>query len=46
MFPQLRKQKKKRIPDFRPEDKERQFWATRGSTGHIDSGAATRRQIW
>jgi predicted DNA binding CopG/RHH family protein len=33
---------KKKIPKFRNEDEERDFWATHDSTEYIDWGAAQR----
>jgi predicted DNA binding CopG/RHH family protein len=35
----------KRIPEFRSEDDERAFWATRDSTEFIDWNAAKRRRL-
>jgi predicted DNA binding CopG/RHH family protein len=37
--------KTKRIPDFRSEDDEREFWATHDSTEYIEWQSAGRRQL-
>ena len=36
---------RKKIPDFKNEDDERQFWATADSTEYVDWGAAKRRKL-
>jgi len=36
----MKKVKKKRIPKFRNEDEEREFWASHDSTDYIDWSAA------
>jgi len=36
----MKKVKKKRIPEFRNEDEEREFWASHDSTDYIDWSAA------
>lgn len=36
---------KKRIPDFKSEDDERQFWATADSTEYVDWAAGKRRKL-
>ena len=36
----MKKAKKKRIPKFKNEDKEREFWASHDSTDYIDWSAA------
>ena len=36
---------KKRVPEFRSEDQEREFWATQDSTGYIDWSQAKRRKL-
>lgn len=33
-------QKAKKVPDFKPEDAERRFWATRDSADYVDWGGA------
>ena len=35
----------KRVPDFRSEDQERQFWSTHDSTELIDWKSAKRRRF-
>ncbi len=37
--------KKKPVPEFRSEDKEREFWATHDSTEFIDWDAGERRKF-
>ena len=37
------KKSKKKIPRFRSEDEEREFWASRDSTDYLDWTQATRR---
>lgn len=34
--------KKKRLPKFKSEDREREFWASSDSTEYVDWGASTR----
>jgi predicted DNA binding CopG/RHH family protein len=36
---------KKRVPEFRSEDQEREFWATQDSTEYIDWSQAKRRRL-
>jgi predicted DNA binding CopG/RHH family protein len=36
---------KKRVPEFRSEESEREFWASHDSTGFIDWRAAGRRKF-
>ena len=36
---------KKQIPEFRSEEREREFWAKNDSTQFIDWRAATRRKL-
>ena len=36
---------KKQVPEFRSEDQEREFWATRDSTRYIDWSQAKRRKL-
>jgi len=36
---------KKRIPNFKSEDDERQFWATADSTEYVDWAAGKRRKL-
>ena len=36
---------KKRIPEFRSEDRDRSFWAKRGSTEYIDWSHVKRRKL-
>jgi len=36
---------KKRVPEFRSEDQERAFWATRDATEYIDWSQAKRRRL-
>jgi len=36
---------KKKIPDFKNEDDERQFWATADSTEYLDWPAGKRRKL-
>ena len=36
---------KKRMPEFRSEDQEREFWATHDSTKYIDWSQAKRRKL-
>jgi predicted DNA binding CopG/RHH family protein len=36
---------KKRVPEFRSEDKERAFWATHDSTDYIDWSQARQRKL-
>ncbi len=36
---------KKRVPEFRSEDREREFWATQDSTKHTDWSQAKPRKL-
>ena len=36
---------KKRVPEFRSEEQEREFWATQDSTTYIDWSQAKRRKL-
>jgi predicted DNA binding CopG/RHH family protein len=36
---------KKRVPEFRTEEQEREFWATQDSTRYIDWSQAKRRKL-
>lgn len=36
---------KKRVPEFRSEDRERAYWATQDSTEHIEWTKAKRRKF-
>ncbi|MBP2681611.1 MAG: CopG antitoxin of type toxin-antitoxin system [Candidatus Krumholzibacteriota bacterium] len=37
--------KKKRIPKFRSEDKEREFWSKKDSVDYVDWSRATRLSL-
>src|SRR5579872_6854858 len=37
--------KKKKVPDFKSEDEERNFWATADSTEYVDWSAAKRTKL-
>lgn len=37
--------KKKRIPEFRSEEEEREFWAKKDSSEYIDWNPASRRRL-
>lgn len=36
---------KKRIPDFKSEEEERQFWATADSTEYVDWQSGKRKKL-
>ena len=41
----MENKKKKKIPEFRSEDEERNFWATADSTQYVDWSSGKRRKL-